>query len=384
MPNQPSIGLVKTQYHTLAAPLVLQIGEALTGVRIAYETYGGLNAARDNAVLVCHALSGDAHAAGYHADAAKPGWWDMMIGPGKGIDTERYFVICVNVIGGCGGTTGPSSLNPSAGRPFGSDFPLITVADMVQVQALLLDHLGIDRLHAAAGGSMGGMQALQWAVSFPERVGSIAAIATCHRHGAQQIAFNEVGRRAITADPEWRGGHYYDENGPSHGLAVARMIGHITYLSETGMMAKFGRRVRQTTEDKFAPAYEVETYLTYQGESFVQRFDANSYLYITKALDTFDLAAESGSLEAALRPYKGRILLVSFSSDWLYPPAQAKEIARAARRAGGDATYCEIQSDYGHDAFLLENGRLAPLVAGFLAHSTPGGTLSPDLSYPVS
>ncbi|MGE5551309.1 MAG: homoserine O-acetyltransferase MetX [Bacteroidota bacterium] len=380
MPEEKSVGLVQTQYLTLPEPLTLQSGETLPEVTVAYETYGVLSPQGDNAVLVCHALSGDAHAAGYHENGARPGWWEIMIGPGKGIDTERFFVICANVIGGCRGTTGPSSLNPATGLPYGTDFPLVSIADMVEVQRRLLDRLGIDTLHAAAGGSMGGMQALQWAVSYPDRVRNVAAIATTHRHGAQQIAFNEVGRRAITADPLWRGGFYYDGPAPAQGLALARMVGHVTYLSEAGMMAKFGRRLRSRPEDKFAPAYEVETYLSHQGESFVQRFDANSYLYITKALDTFDLAARADSLEEALKPFNGRLLLVSFTSDWLYPPAQAKEIARAVRRNGGDVTYCEIQSDYGHDAFLLEHGRLAPIVAGFLGQ----GAVSAATDYPAS
>lgn len=380
MRNEKTVGPVQTQYLTLPGPLVLRCGDTLPEVTVAYETYGALTPQKDNAVLVCHALSGDAHAAGYHGDASKPGWWEMMIGPDKGIDTHRFFVICANVLGGCRGTTGPSSLNHATGRPFGTDFPLVSIADMVEVQRRLLEALGLHTLHAVAGGSMGGMQALQWAVSYPDRVRRVVAIATTHRHGAQQIAFNEVGRRAIMADPHWRNGHYYDGPFPARGLGLARMVGHITYLSETGMMAKFGRRLRNRPGEKFAPAYEVETYLAYQGESFVQRFDANSYLYITKALDTFDLAEEAGSLGAALKPFKGRLLLAAFSSDWLYPPEQAKEIARAVRQNGGDVTYCEIESSYGHDAFLLENDRLAPVVAGFLRSGLPGGVDD----YPVS
>lgn len=375
-----SVGLVQTQYLTLPEPLVLQCGETLPSVTVAYETYGALSPQGDNAVLVCHALSGDAHAAGYHEGPAKPGWWETMIGPGKGIDTGRYFVLCANTIGGCQGTTGPSSLNPATGRPYGTDFPLVTIADMVEVQRRLLDRLGIGPLHAVIGGSMGGMQALQWAVACPDRVQRVVAIAVCHRHGPQQIAFNEVGRRAITADPHWRGGHYYGGPGPVHGLSVARMIGHITYLAEAGMMDKFGRQVRQQPAEKFAPSFAVETYLSHQGESFVQRFDANSYLYITKALDTFDLSAGAGSLEAALKPFHGRTLLVSFSSDWLYPPAQGREIARAIRLGGGDVTYCEIQSGHGHDAFLVESDRLALLVAGFLGQRMA----TADESYPGS
>jgi homoserine O-acetyltransferase len=369
MINQPSVGHVETQYFHLPMPLKLDSGETLPEVTLAYETYGQLSQNRDNAILICHALSGDAHAAGYHDGADKPGWWEMMVGPGKGIDTNHYFCICSNVIGGCQGTTGPASLNPQTGRPYGATFPLISIRDMVEAQRQLLDYLGIIKLHAIIGGSMGGMQALQWAASYPEQSHRILALATTHRHTAQQIAFDEVGRRAIIADPLWNGGNYYNGSTPAHGLAVARMIGHITYLSESGMISKFGREIRATSDEKFAPTFSVETYLSYQGESFVQRFDANSYLYITRALDTFDLAGSTGSLESTLRSFRGRMLLVSFTSDWLYPPSHAKEIARAVRRNGGDVTYCELESDKGHDAFLLENDRLTPLIAGFLRQS---------------
>ncbi|NLG83933.1 MAG: homoserine O-acetyltransferase [Firmicutes bacterium] len=374
-----SIGPVKTQYLTLPEPLRLKSGETLPEVTVAYETYGRLDPAGGNAVLVCHALSGDAHAAGYHEGAVKPGWWEAMIGPGKGIDTDRYFVICSNVLGGCRGTIGPSSINPATGRPYGTDFPLVSIADMVEVQRRLLEALGIRQLHAVIGGSMGGMQALQWAVAYPERVRNVVAIATAYRHGPQQIAFHEAGRRAIIGDPDWQGGHYYDGPGPVRGLAVARMIGHITYLSEQGMREKFGREIRGRPTEKFGPAFAVETYLAHQGESFVRRFDANSYLYITKAIDTFDLTEETGSLEAALAAFKGRMLLVAFSSDWLYPPAGMKEIARAVRRNGGEVTYCELDSSYGHDAFLLKDDRLAAVVAGFLGQKNTEGA-----DYPAS
>ena len=372
----------QTRILTLPEGLTLRGGESLPAVSVAYETYGRLSASCDNAVLVCHALSGDAHAAGRGDGAGRPGWWEAMIGPGKGIDTDRYFVVCANVLGGCSGTTGPSSLNPATGRPYGTDFPLLSIADMVEVERRLLDALGIGNLHAVIGGSMGGMQVLQWAVSYPERLKNVVAIATSHRHGAQQIAFNEVGRRAIMADPLWRGGQYYGGPVPAQGLAVARMVGHITYLSEAGMTAKFGRELRRPPADKFAPAFAVETYLSHQGESFVGRFDANSYLYITKAIDTFDLAAEAGSLEEALRPFRGRTLLFAYSSDWLYPPAQAKEIARAIRRNGGEVTYCELESRYGHDAFLLEDRRASSLISWFLAQGGPACGGEPD--YPAS
>ena len=349
------------------APFPLRNGESLPGLTIAYETYGTLSPGKDNAVWLCHALSGDAHAAGRHAKTGKPGWWDSLVGPGKGVDTDKWFVVCANVVGGCMGTTGPSTFNPSTGKPWGLDFPLLSIADMVEAQRLLLDHLGIPRLHAVLGGSMGGMQALQWAVAHPDRVRNLVVIATCVRHTPQQIAFNEVGRRAIVSDPHWQGGHYYGTEGPTLGLSVARMVGHITYLSETSMMAKFGRRVRDNDARKFEPAFEVETYLSHQGSAFVDRFDANSYLYITKALDTFDLASEGANLEDALSRFKGRSLLLTFSSDWLYPPSQLKEVAVALRKTKGDATYVEIASDHGHDSFLLESPELSSLVSGFLA-----------------
>jgi len=359
--------IAETKTVTFAEPFVMRNGEILPDLAIAYETYGSLNAEKDNAIWVCHALSGDAHCAGRYAEASKYGWWHTLIGPGKKLDTDKYFVICSNVIGGCSGSTGPSSTNPKTGKPYGLDFPIITIADMVAAQKRLLDRLGIARLHAVIGGSMGGMQALQWAVSYPDVVRNLVAVATCVRHTAQQIAFNEVGRRAIVSDPNWKEGHYYGTEGPALGLSVARMIGHITYLSETSMMNKFGRRVRETHADKFEPAFEVETYLSHQGSAFVGRFDANSYLYITKALDTFDLASESGTLEDSLARFKGRTLLISFSSDWLYPPVQLKEIATAIRKKQGAVTYCEIETDYGHDSFLLKNDQMESLIEGFLA-----------------
>jgi homoserine O-acetyltransferase len=369
-----SVGLVETQYFTFAEPphpLALESGRALGPVTLAYETYGQLNAARDNAILIVHALSGDAHVAGYHsADDKAPGWWDVMVGPGKPLDTQRYFVICSNILGGCQGSTGPSSLDPATGRPYGLTFPMVTIQDMVNAQAALMDHLGIEVLHAVLGGSMGGMQVLEWAVSYPERVRLALPIATTARLSPQAIAFDEVGRQAIMADPDWRGGDYYGHSTPAQGLALARMIGHITYLSDASMQQKFARRLQDKAEYgyDFVADFEVESYLRYKGDSFVKRFDANSYLYITKAMDYYDLAREAGSLQAALSGVRAKFLVVSFSSDWLFPPYQAREIVRALRQNRVEAVYTEIASDYGHDAFLLEAGQLGRLISGFLAH----------------
>jgi homoserine O-acetyltransferase len=348
--------------------LRLDSGVTLGPIRVAYETYGALNERRDNAILVCHALSGSAHAAGAPAGDRKPGWWDPMIGPGRAFDTDRYCVICSNVLGSCYGTTGPSSIDPATGAPFGLSFPVVTIRDMVNVQRRLLERLGVRSLATVTGGSMGGMQALAWAVAYPESVRSVIAIATTHRHSPQQIAFNEVGRQAIMTDPGWNRGAYDRAAGPRHGLAVARMVGHITYLSDKGMELKFGRRLRNRERFgyDFSTDFEVESYLQHQGQAFVDRFDANSYLYISKALDYFDLANGHGSLSDAFKGSRALYLLIAFSSDWLYPPAQNRLIAQAIRRAGGDATYCEIRSDYGHDAFLLEHEGQTPLIRGFL------------------
>lgn len=372
--GEDSVGFVETQYATLCEPpneLVLDSGVKLGPIDIAYETYGVLNEDKSNVILILHALSGDAHAAGWYKGARKPGWWDIAIGPGKAFDTDRYFVICSNVIGGCKGSTGPSSINPATGRPFGLDFPVVTIGDMVRVQKRLLDHLGIDSLLTVSGGSMGGMQALQWAVDYPDMVRSAIPIATTSRLSAQGIAFNEVGRQAIMADPNWNHGDYYGKIPPDAGLAVARMIGHITYLSDEGMHAKFGRRLRDKEKYgfDFSSDFEVESYLKYQGEAFIQRFDANSYLYITKAQDYFDMTNETGSLVEAFRGVKARFLVISFSSDWLFPSYQSKEIVTALRLNGVDVSYCEISSTYGHDAFLLEAGQQAILIKNFLAHT---------------
>ncbi|MFW5870732.1 MAG: homoserine O-acetyltransferase MetX [Candidatus Sumerlaeota bacterium] len=374
------LGIVETRYADLFEDgLVLDSGVRLGKVRVAYETYGALNADKSNVVVVCHALSGGAHAAGWHEGDRKPGWWDCMIGPDKSFDTNEYFIVSSSVLGGCYGTTGPWSTNPETGQPYGMHFPVVTVHDMVTVQAALLDYLGIEKILTVAGGSMGGMLALQWAVSYPERVASTVAIATTHQHSPQQIAFNEIARQSIMADPAWHKGDYYDkEEGPSVGLAIARMIGHVTYLSETGMQRKFGRRLRDRERYgyDFSLDFEVESYLRYQGHSFVDRFDANSLLYLTKALDYFELAEGFDSLTESFRRAKGLFLLIAFSSDWLYPPYQLKDVAKAIRRSGGDATYYEISSDYGHDAFLLDYAKQEPLVRSFLkrAEQTQAGS----------
>lgn len=363
-------GLVET-HVAIGVPekMPLDSGLELKSVNQAYETYGTLNAEKDNAILVCHALSGGAHAAGWHEGQRKPGWWNTMIGPGRSFDTNKYFVICANVIGGCYGSSGPSSLNLETGKPYGLNFPVVTVRDMVRAQAHLLDYLGVEKLLCVAGGSMGGMVALQWGVTFPERVQSVIALATTHRHSPQQIAFNEVARQSIMTDPLWNKGDYYDGEGPRMGLAIARMTGHITYLSERGMEMKFGRRLQTRAQYgyDFSLDFEVESYLRYQGQSFVDRFDANSLLYLTKALDYFDLGHEHDNLTLAFSESRQQLyLLIAFSSDWLYPAHQLKDVARAIRRSGGDATYYEISSDFGHDAFLLDHKKQEPLVRSFL------------------
>ncbi len=313
-----------------------------------------------------HALSGDAHAAGIRKDDQTLGWWDNFIGPGKGIDTDKYFVVCSNIIGGCKGSTGPSSTNPRIGKPYGTDFPVITIGDMVNAQKRLIDHLGISRLLTVIGGSMGGMQALQWMTAYPERICSAIPIATTLKHTPQQIAFNEVGRQAVMADPNWKRGHYYGGAVPARGLAVARMIGHITYMSDASMTEKFGRRVRADREPfKFAAEFEVEGYLRYRGDNFVKRFDANSYLYITKAIDCFNLL-NGHSLSDVFKGLKAKVLVIAFKSDWLYPAYQSQEIVKALKLAGVDASYCEINSTYGHDAFLLEVEQETQLIRHFL------------------
>jgi len=354
----------------LLGPLPLDSGASLAPVEYAYETYGQLNADRSNAILVCHALTGDQYIASTHPLTGKPGWWERMVGPGKPIDTDRHFIICANVLGSCLGSSGPATVNPATEQPWGMDFPVITIADMVRAQAMLLDHLGIERLHAVVGGSMGGMQAVSWAALYPERVASAVIIASAARHSAQNIAFHEVGRQAIMADPRWRGGAYYaDDDPPSSGLAVARMAAHITYLSEAGLTEKFGRRLqdREAKTFGFDADFQVESYLRHQGISFVDRFDANSYLYITRAMDYFDLAeAHGGVLANAFKGSKTRFCLISFDTDWLYPTSESRAIVHALNAAGAEVSFMELSSPFGHDSFLLENPEMNRIVDGFL------------------
>lgn len=369
-----SVGIVQTQYHTFANPpdeMVLENGGKLGPVTLAYETYGHLNKDKSNAILITHALSGDAHVAGvYSWNDKKPGWWDFMIGPGRPFDTEKYFIICSNVIGGCKGSTGPGSVNPETGKPYNLDFPAITIGDMAHAQRHLIDHLQIKRLLAVAGGSMGGQQALQWAIAYPDRVAGVIPIATTARLNVQGVAFDIVGRQAIYGDVKWHQGNYPNHNTvPADGLAVARMLAHITYLSEDSMRKKFGRKLQEMYEEAdFISDFEVGSYLRYQGESFIRRFDANSYLYITKAIDHYDLVAEYGSLEAAFQKVKSSFLVMSFTSDWLFNTAQSREIVKALNVSQKKVSFCEITSAYGHDAFLLPNPVMERLVSGFLGN----------------
>ncbi|PKN69004.1 MAG: homoserine O-acetyltransferase [Deltaproteobacteria bacterium HGW-Deltaproteobacteria-12] len=365
-----SVGTVEPQYFTFAAgtdQLLLESGRTLGPVTLAYETYGRLNANRSNVILVCHALSGDAHAAGFHPGETAPGWWDAMIGPGKAFDTEQYFVVCSNVIGGCKGSTGPSSFNPQTGKPYALDFPMITIADMVNAQRRLIDFLGIGKLFCVVGGSMGGMQALQWASAYPDRVRAAIPMATALKQSPQQIAFDEVIRQSIMADPDWRKGNYYEHGQPNKGLAVARMIGHITFMSDQSMEEKFSRKLKNGNYSfTFADDFEVEGYLRYRGDNFVKRFDANSYLYITKAMDYFDLS--DGLFLPGVKATKTRFFVISFTSDWLYPPYQSQEIVRLLKRRRIAATYCDLKSTYGHDAFLVEVEEETRLISSFLGN----------------
>lgn len=370
-----SVGLVAEHNLPCFAPphrLRLECGSELGPINLRYETYGTLSPAKNNAILICHALSGSAHAAGRHrATDRKPGWWDIMIGPGKAFDTRKYFIICSNFLGSCYGTTGPSSVNPETGKPYGLSFPMITVKDMVNAQVALIDHLGIDQLLCVTGGSLGGMQTLEWACAHADRVRSAIPIATTHRLSPQAIAFDEVGRQAIMMDPHWCGGDYYGRESPKLGLALARMIGHITYLSEESMKQKFGRRLHDRDQVGWSfsgPEFQVESYLHYQGSQFVGRFDANTYLYITKAMDYFDLSAGFSSLAESLARASCRFLIISYSSDWLFPTAQSREIERALRARRKRVTSCEISSDYGHDAFLLEHESMTHMIVPFLEH----------------
>jgi homoserine O-acetyltransferase len=371
------VTIASQQVATAAGPLHLPVssveldgGRTLKDVTVEFETFGRMAPAGDNVVLVCHALSGDAHVAEGpdSTGAIRPGWWDVMVGPGKAIDTDKYFVVCSNVLGGCSGTTGPGTTEAESGKPYGLRFPLVTIEDMVRVQRALLDSLGISHLRAVIGGSMGGMQALRWAVEFPERVGACIGVATTWRLGAQAIAFNEVGRAAILGDAAFAGGDYYHDSHPEHGLAVARMIGHITYLSDESMRNKFGRNLRERDAHafEFVTEFEVESYLAHQGRKFVERFDANTYLYMTKAMDYFDLCAGHSDLTDVFSGTPVRYLLTSFSSDWLFPTYQSREMVGALQRVGADVTFAEIESPYGHDAFLLEPEAQTEIISPFL------------------
>jgi homoserine O-acetyltransferase len=387
-----SVGTVDTQFLTLPNPVQLDCGHALHPIRIAYETYGSLSPARDNVILVCHALSGDAHAAGIASRPSEEstrdgfgaadrdrssskglGWWDGMIGPGKAFDTDRFFVVSTNLLGGCRGTTGPTSVNPATGVPYGSDFPVITVADMVRTQRAFLDVLGIERLAAVAGGSLGGMQAFEWAILYPDQVDAIVAIASTHALQPQGVAWNAIARSAIMSDPAWQGGHYYGTGQkPDAGMGIARMVGHMTYLSAQSVGDKFARRLQFADDIRYTlvePEFEIESYLRHQAESFVRRFDANTYLYTSRALTYFDLARQygNGSLTEALRNVAARTLLIAFSSDWLYPPSGSEALADALGALGKDVECHVIDAPYGHDCFLLEEARQTPMIQQFLA-----------------
>lgn len=369
-----SVGIVPKRSFTFAEPpneMRLESGRRLGPVTVAYETYGRMNAEKSNVVLVLHALTGDAHVAGYHHEAdTKPGWWDIMVGPGKGIDTNRYFVVCSNIIGSCQGSTGPCSINPKTGKPYANEFPVVTIGDMVEVQKALMDHLGVTRILSVVGGSVGGMQVLEWCLRYPQMVRSAVPLATTMRHSALSIAFNEVARQSIMADPNWNNGDYYGKLLPMIGLSVARMIGHITYLSDEAMRLKFGRRLQDKTDFSFGlnGDFQVESYLRHQGAKFVERFDANSFLYITKAADYFDIERQygDGSAVKAFSRARAKFLVVSFTSDWLYPTYQSKAMIQAMKKNGLDVSFCEIEADCGHDAFLLPNERLNALIKGFL------------------
>jgi homoserine O-acetyltransferase len=351
-------------------PLAMDAGVELSPLNIAYQTYGALNNARSNAILVCHALTGDQHVANRHPITGKDGWWSTMVGPGKPIDTDRFFVICANVLGSCMGTTGPASVNPATGAVFGLDLPVVTIADMVRAQAMLIDHLGIETLFSVAGGSMGGMQVLQWAASYPDRVFSALPIATSAKHSSQNIAFHEVGRQAIMADPDWRSGRYLAEGvNPAKGLAVARMAAHITYLSDSALQRKFGRKLQDGKERTFTfgADFQIESYLRHQGSIFVERFDPNSYLFMTRAMDYFDLAADyGGSLARAFQGSKTRFCVVSFTSDWLFPTSDSRALVHALNAGGASVSFVEIETDRGHDAFLLDVPDLFATTRGFI------------------
>jgi len=376
-PDGGSVGIVETQYVTLFEPpdlLRMEGGAQFGPIQVAYETYGELTPERDNAIFICHALTGDAHAAGWHtAEDRKPGWWDGFVGPGKGLDTTKYFVICANVLGGCQGTTGPSTIDPETGEPYCLTFPFVTVRDLVDVHSALVRHLGIERLLSVIGGSLGGMQVLEWAARHPDQLDSATVLASAAHLSAQGIAFNAVGRWAIQDDADFREGRYYGHNsGPRRGLALARMVAHITYLSETSIEKKFGRRLQHSNQFAYVlkreAEFQIESYLQYQGKRFVERFDANSYLYLTKAMDYYDLAESYGSLDEALSSTDARFLFASYSSDWLFPTSQTKELVATLVRCGKHVSFLEFDSPYGHDSFLIEEelGKLESLVVPFL------------------
>ena len=367
--NKESVGVVETKYLNISEPVELDSGKVLDEITIAYETYGELNKEKSNAILVCHALTGDAHAAGWHEGDKKPGWWEIVIGPGKALDSEKYFIICSNVLGGCKGTTGPNSINPETGYEYGVDFPVITIKDMVDVQKILIDSFDITQLYAVVGGSMGGMQVLQWIVSYPDMMKKAIPIATAAMSYPQQIAFNAVGRQSIFSDPNWNGGNYYESDEiPRNGLSLARMIAHITYLSDESMDIKFGRGLQDKDEISydFTVDFQVESYLKHQGETFVKRFDANSYLYITKAVDLFDLSVND-SLIDGFKDVEAKIEVISVDSDWLYPTEQSTEIVTALNANDVEVSFSEIKSNFGHDAFLLEKGQLNYIFSNFLS-----------------
>jgi homoserine O-acetyltransferase len=368
--NEPDkLGCVEPNDFRSTEPFTFENGATIPGFTLRYETYGELNSNRSNTILICHALSGDHHCAGHNSpDDRKPGWWDHLIGPAKPIDTNRFFVICSNCLGGCQGSTGPSSINPETGRPYSLGFPVLTIRDMVRAQKRLLENIGIEELYCVVGGSMGGMQVLQWAIEYPDTVKRILPLATSARQSVQAIAFNEVGRCAIVQDPDWNGGDYASGAGPNVGLAVARMMAHITYLSDKGLEAKFGRtkRSQEAAREIFDVEFEVESYLRYQGESFINRFDANTYLYFSKALDRFDLYGESGRLDQAFAPVKAQTLALGFTSDWLFPTDHNREIVHALLRTGKQATYAELDMDLGHDSFLVQSPALYDLLRSFL------------------
>ena len=370
--DQAGSGPVAGKSVTFAADqaLLTDGGGRIAPLTLAYETYGELNNARSNAILLCHALTGDQYAAGVHPVTGKPGWWEAMVGPGKPFDTDRYFLICSNVVGGCMGSTGPASANAATNKPYGLDFPVVTIRDMVRAQAMLIDHLGVDTLFCVAGGSMGGMQVLQWAASYPQRVFSAMPIATAAKHSAQNIAFHEVGRQAVMADPDWRSGRYLEQGvRPEKGLAVARMSAHITYLSEAALQRKFGRKLQDRSAPTFSfdADFQIENYLRHQGLAFVERFDANSYLFVTRACDYFDLAADyDGVLARAFKETKTRFCVVAFDSDWLYPTSDSRAIVHALNAGGASVSFVEIQSDKGHDAFLLHEPMFIATTRGFL------------------